>query len=365
VIIADPARCPAHLTCGGGSDTFRCRIYRSFDGTDPIPGEDFDPASPIPLNYEPLIDQQIWWQMKTIDRSGNLGPLSTPLKLIFKGKHKLPPPHIVQVSVVDEATALVRIRFRSLEPNSLLGFILYKQYNTEPNIAPKQYVARYHDNNLAGSQNDPTQPPDPAEPDQWTLRPNAKTLDQQPGVIPSTFICPTSLPSTGGFLCYDDLKGQYVMQAGVQETHDIILHLAAIGWSGQEGYSVPYVWDGWVPDDVLDWPTLRAQNYLFEPAQASALTVTPSAGTVQLTWSAYPSGCDGTAARPFIVFRKRGGADRWQQISPPFTCDGANTAMSYRDNDIQSGLSYTYTVIRLGSMGEFSFRFGPASGVAP
>ncbi|HYV85620.1 MAG TPA: hypothetical protein VFB49_06910, partial [Patescibacteria group bacterium] len=67
-------------------------------------------------------------------------------------------------------------------------------------------------------------------------------------------------------------------------------------------------------------------------------------------------------------FRRRGAAVRWQQVSPPFGCDlqaPDPTQLAWRDADVEQGLSYTYTVIRLGTRGEFEFRYGPATAVAP
>jgi hypothetical protein len=358
IIISDPARCAPRLACGHQGDIFGCRLYRSFDDQDYLPGADFS-APDVPLDFAPLIDTKIWSTVRTFDRSMNFGPFSNKVAFILKGKNPIPPPRIVSVAVVDESLGRVDITFRSLKPEALLGFALYvrNQGQDDANPPPEQLVVHYHPGSLAG-------PPDTSvSPPQWTLKATAKPLSQ---VIHIGANPPPTPPDT--YLYYDDIEALYVMRVDLPDVKDLVLRLVGIGWSAQEGLSIPYVWDGWQPGDgVLDWPQFRSDNYRFQGPLAT-LTVTPAPGQMSLSWTAQPDGCVGGNDRPFIVFRKRGGAARWQQISPPFGCDlqaPDPTQLAYRDTDIEPGLSYTYTVIRLGARGEFEFRHGPATAVAP
>ena len=357
IIISDPARCAPRLGCSHQGDTFGCRLFRSFDDQAYLPGADFS-APDVPLDFSPLIDTKIWSAVRPFDTSMNFGPLSNKVAFILKGKHPIPPPRIVSVAVVDESIGRVDITFRSLKPEALLGFALYVRNKGQDDANPppaEQLVTHYHASSLAG-------PPDTsATPPQWTLLPTAKPLSQ---LIPIG----TNPPPTPTYLYYNDVEALYVMRVDLPDVKDLVLRLVGIGWSAAEGLSIPYVWDGWQPGDgVLDWPIFRSDNYRFEGPLAT-LTLAPAAGQMSLSWTAQPDGCAGGTARPFIVFRKRGAAVRWQQVSPPFGCDlqaPDPTQLAWRDADVEQGLSYTYTVIRLGLRGEFEFRYGPATAVAP
>jgi len=371
VILTDPGLCPVRLDCGSAPDVFRCRLYRSFGEGDPRPDDDFDPAQGITGDFSPMIDQKVVWQVRTIDTSGNLGPLSNPVAVLHLGQFPLPAPRIVQVNPA--GAGFLRIRFRSLEPHALLGFALYKRYQDPNEATPPapawEFVARFHDLNLSATPFDPN-----ADPVEWAPKAAAKPLDQQPSGIQgsSTFECPDpgALPPDQPFLCHQP-GGIYIMQVPIDETHDLVLRMSAVGWSGREGLWQPYTWDGWTPGDgVLDWPKVRSENYLFDAANAG-LTATPGVNAgqqvIDVSWAPFPGGCGAGPAgpRPFIVFRKRGTATRWQQISPPFVCTGQPSSVDYQDRDIQSGFSYTYIVMRLTDVGEFRHRFGPATVMAP
>lgn len=376
-IVADPTRCPAQLTCGSGPDVFRCRLFRGFDDRPPLPGADFPPGQEVPADFAPMIDEKVVFQAQAFDTSGNRGPLSAPLHVLYLGQKPLPAPRIVQVSIAGTGNDHLRIRFRSLRPELLLGFALYKRHQDPDQDAPPdpvwEFATRFHDQNLGAQPYDPSPPP--GEPVAWVVLGGAESLDERPsGIQPNptgAFECPTVLPQDQTFLCYRPLEGIYVMQLPMPETHDLVLKLHAIGWSGREGLGLPYLWDGWTPGDgVLEWPLFRDDNRLTDAGQ-TALAATPgSAGPLHwfdLTWDAYPDGCLAGAAgpRPFVVFRRRQQAALWQQISPPFVCDAGNPALVYRDTDVQPGFSYIYTVIRLDQEGEFSVRFGPVSVTAP
>ena len=358
ILIADPARCPVHLTCGAAGDTFRCRLYRAFDGGDPLPGEDVPPAAPFPVDFAPMIDHKLVIQAKALDKSFNISPMGSPVAFVYKGAKPLPPPRIVSVALSDPE-GYVRIRFRSLAPEALLGFALYRQVAPpDGDPLPEQLTVRHPAANLSAA------PVDAVSPADWAVKAGAVNLSQVPG-----FLLPSDPVAQGDdWLYYNTAEGLYVLKVNVVDTADLILRLVAIGWSGEEGLSDPYVWDGWQPGDgILDWPAFRSANYRFIGSEAD-LTATPAAGQMMLSWTAHPDGCLADAAlgaRPFVVFRMRGSATRWSQISPPFVCDGQNSSLTFLDNDVEPGLAYTYIVVRLDGSGEFTFQNGPTTAVAP
>ena len=135
-----------------------------------------------------------------------------------------------------------------------------------------------------------------------------------------------------------------------------MLGLVSVGWSGREGEFEPQMIHA-TTDGVLEWPRIRRANIWGFPNNLAAGWNSVDA-SIDLTWTANPNGCDDNSERPFIVFRKRGSNPNWEQISPPFICDGANTSMLYKDHDVQPGFSYRYVVIRLGISGEFEAQFG-------
>ncbi len=146
------------------------------------------------------------------------------------------------------------------------------------------------------------------------------------------------------------------------------LKLVAISWSGKEGNFLPYVWDGWTPHDgFLDWPRFRDRNHLFwAPLTSLGATFDPINNSMDLSWTPNPQGCTQPENRPFVVYRKRGSATRWAQISPPFVCaTSTDTVMSFRDTDVEPGMTYTYTVVRQDADGEFSMQFGPQAATVP
>ena len=346
---ADPRRCPPRVTPDKPGDTYGYRLWRGFDGGSLVPGSDTT-VTPIPLDFQPITDTKMSIAVQTYDASGNLSAKSNAISFILLGAWPLPPPHII--SAADSGQGKVKLRFRSLQPDRLLGFALYKEYQEgdDPPSA-SELVVRYHNQNIGGS----------VGPGAWAIKPGATTLDQVPGFIRTTD------PNATNFLYYNDLEQVYVMQANVGELDNLVLRLRALGWTGKEGLDIPHHWNGWAVDTVLDWPRERSSNMLFQNLN-TALTVTYSSGPERMTleWSASNLyGC--TPAPDFVVFRRRGGATRWQQISPPFSCDMTApdpTALSFVDTDVQAGLSYTYTVVRLGQNGEFQVQYGPTTQTA-
>jgi hypothetical protein len=361
ILITDPARCPVDLECSASGDLWGCRLLRSFDDVTYASGKDFVGTQPVVMKgtFAPRIDQKIWIKGTAFDKSYNMAVPSEPVSYIVKGQYPLPPPRIVQVALLDDSTGRVEITFRSVEPNALLGFALYKQHEPQgPPADQGDFVVRFADQNLSAD------PPDPSQPDQWAVLPGATTLDQLPDFFDPPW---QSDPSIDG-LYYDQLDGVYVMRTVLGESHDLVLRLMAIGWSGEEGESLPYSWDGFTAnDDVLEWPEFRDVNR-GEKGEPSVLAATYDGAfdAIRLEWEAYPDGCENKDARPFIVFRKRAGAKRWAQISPPFRCaQDLNPNLEYRDRDVETGFSYTYTVIRLSSDGEFDFQYGPETEAVP
>jgi hypothetical protein len=264
----------------------------------------------------------------------------------------LPEPLVIWAS--EPATAgRIKIKFRSLQPDRLLGFALYKEYQgpEEETATGYELIVRYDETSL-GQETSPGS-------GWWARKPGATTLDQVPGFIRTTD------PTSDSFLYYNDLDQFYVLQADAGELQDLVLKLRAIGIMGREGLDKPFHWDPSTPaDTVLDWPRIRAGN---RGGDAPVLTVTYAQFPDRMTleWTADSGGCNNDP--DFIVFRKRGRANRWQQISPPFHCNLSLPQaenMSFTDTDVQPGFDYSYVVIRLYSDGEFSRQFGPASQTA-
>jgi hypothetical protein len=351
VIIWDPEEHEADEDCPDGriritgihpDDTFGLRLYRSFDNVDYQPGIDF--KNNTWATFEPTIDAKIWATATTYDRSGNLGPHSDPVFWVVA--KKLPAPMIESIAILPGLPDHVKIKFRTLEPSNLLGFALYR-YNKSPSedipedLSVYDFVVRHHDSNLSASQ---------ASPGEWAVLPGASTLDN---------LLPTSQPSTDTYLYYDDVDDIYILQAELPNLSldGLVIGLVSVSWSGREGDFQPYTIQA-LTDGVLEWPSIRQANWWGFPGNLVAAWNSGD-GSIDLTWTANPNGCTDHADRPFIVFRRRGGNPRWEQISPPFGCDGTNTSMLYKDYDVQPGFTYRYVVIRLARSGEFDAQFGP------
>lgn len=346
--IANPRICPLEVDFTPNPDAFGLRLYRSFDGVSYLPHKDCT-TGPCVIDYAPTIDQKIWYRVRPFDKSLNLGAFMGPFKFLYLGQ-PLPPPRIISVAIVDEISGRVEIRFRSVQPAMALGFALYKEHQNAPGY---QLVVRHHNQNLSANA---------ISPGQWVPQPGAQALNQIPG-----FLGPPA-PAPQDFLYYDNLEGEYVLNTVLGDTAAVTLKLVAISWAGKEGKFVPYVWDGWTPGDgFLDWPEFRDHNYIFW-LLSSLLTATYDAvnNWIDLSWEPNPDGCNAPESRPFIVYRKRGSAVKWTQISPPFVCASAGqTLMTYRDTDVEPGMTYTYTVVRQNADGEFSMQFGPDTESVP
>jgi mono/diheme cytochrome c family protein len=354
VIVSDPNACPVTVTSPLPGDAFGTRLYRSFDNLTYVPGVDSDGMHVE--TFAPLVDSRIWVAGKDFDRSGNFSVQSAPVSWIIVGLNRLPPPRVVSVTLLPGLPEHIRIRFRSLAPENLLGFALYKHVIETTDSTPTtlgDFVVRYHDTNLSTEQTVVS----PAS-GEWAVKPGAQHLGM---------LLPNSEPAGDAWLYYDDVDGVYVMQVNTGDTEGLVLDLVAIGWSGREGQYAPYRYAGAANDGMLEWPSQRTTNSILFELQSDNLVASWNAGDQanDLTWTAAPDGCTEDALRPFVVFRKRGNATRWQQVSPPFRCDGGNTAMIYKDRDVEPGLNYTYQVIRLGPGGEFQAEFGPQTVMVP
>jgi hypothetical protein len=348
-IVADE-RCQPQLTPAAPGDPFRYRQFRSFNGIDYEPGVDV--PGPFQVDFTPTVETPVYIKVRPYDWNHNWGLESPPVKHISLGL-PLPAPRIV--SVFDAGSGRIKVVFKSLPPDRLIGFALYKQYQgpDDADPTPREFAVRYAPENLGN----------PWQPGKWVVKPGAKPLNELPGFIS------TVDPAQNNFLYYNDLDGVYVMQAYVADLDDLVLSLHAIGWSGNEGLTIPTPWDGWIPgDSVVDWPRFRTFNLALESG-IDDLTATYSAAPAQvrLDWVANPQGCEDNADRPFVVFRKRG-TGPWQQLSPPFGCTVSNSTeepLHYIDRDVEPGRTYAYRVIRLDRLGEFQLTFGPATITVP
>jgi hypothetical protein len=355
VIIFDPqsAICPgvtASLPLEDGA--IGARIYRSFDGADWAAGADFEGTHEE--TFAPLIDSAIHLRARPFDASGNLGAETNGDRYFVKGLFPLPAPRIVSVAVNPQNDHL-EVQFRSLAPENLLGFSLYVNHLGTDGQIPAEVGARvvgYHPANLAGPQANPA-----SYPFQWVVLGGAAPLaDRLPAAGPN-----------GGSLAWDAIDELYILDVDPQgdPLEGMVLRLVAVGWSGAEGLTTPYAVGG-QSDGILEWPTFRTSNHkgftlLQDDLQA---TYNPGHGTIDVEWTANPGGCGVNDNRYFIVFRKRGPAPAWEQISPLIRCDPAQPApfdMRFKDGDVEPGLgiSYEYTVIRLTERGEFWEQYLP------
>lgn len=344
-VIADE-RCRPQLTPSAPGDPFRYRQLRSFNGIDYEPGQDV--SGPFQVDFTPTVETPIYVKVRPYDWNLNFGVESPPVKFIGLGI-PLPAPRIV--SVIDAGNGRLKIIFKSLAPDRLIGFTLYKQYQgpDDADPTPREFVYRFSNANLGSEYT----------PGTWAVKAGAKPLAELPGFIS------TVDPVSNTFVYYNDLDGVYVMQANVGEVADIVLSLHAVGWSGKEGLTIPTPWDGWIPGDkIVDWPMFRTFNFPWQTA-VDNLTAThlASPNRVRLDWNANPQGCENPVQRPFVVFRRKG-TGAWHQVSPPFTCTVSGPteeALTFTDSDVEPGRSYQYRVIRVGSEGEFLMTFGPAT----
>jgi mono/diheme cytochrome c family protein len=331
-------------------DTFGARLYRSFDDGDYAPSVDFDGTHVEP--FEPLIDTRVFVKYKPFDASGNLGPFSGGGNFfIVKGLFPLPPPQIVSATV-NTQTDHLEIKFRSLDPQYLTGFVLYTNHLNDDGTLPTDIgnrVVRYANFNLSAF----PMMNSVAYPHQWIVLNSALPLADR-------------LPATGSnnsSLAYDAIDDLYILDVDPQgdPLEGLVLNLVAVGWSGVEGLYAPYDLGG-KSGGVLEWPKFRTANHLF--FLLDDLEVNVAGQTIDVQWTAHPGGCVINDERPFVVFRKRGTASRWEQISPLIQCDTANVPpfdMLFKDVDIEPGrnINYQYMVVRLSTTGEFMAQYGP------
>ncbi len=351
--IIDPKACLPEFHSQADAETFKIRPYRSFGDDSFEAGADVPPG-PFTVDFKPLVDTLLTVEIDAIDRSGNRARSLQRQTFAMKG-NPLPPPRVVSVALVDEAVGRVKVTFRSLKPAALLGFSLHRSYQG-PNDAqptPEQFVFKGPDANLGGAVGN----------GQWAVKTGAQPLSKVPGLVRTTD------PDAPTFLYYNDLEDVYVLQADVEDVDDLRLTLGAIGWSGQRGHVAPHAWDGWTPPDGrLAWPQFRDENAWMPPdGDVLTATVEGSPARVRLAWTAYPAHCD-VNSRPFVVFRQRGGAPRWQQVSPPFNCNLAAadpTQLSFVDTDVEPGFQYRYRVVRQDAAGEFSHLYMLATASIP
>jgi hypothetical protein len=365
-----PPPCPPYLVVPEHPDAFRYRIYRSFNGDQFFAAEDVEPTECqgagfdcLQSEFRPKLDQKVWYQVQAIDKSGNTSGISNVADFLEFGSAKAPAPKITEVWLSPNAAdttapnGWIIVRFRALPPNSLLGFVLYKKYRF-PNwhqyfqtIGPGTFVTRFHDDNLSETQPDPN-----TYPGLWEVKPGARTLD---GILSTT---PPGNPNPTGdendyYLIYDPDENEYEMWVDVEETADIHLQLAAIGWTGHEGHLGGYTWTGYqANDDELDWPKYYDTTYLL--TIDSDLQVNPMAGYNELRWAPpdiTPDCFD--SGETFVVFRQRNNSPNWKQISPLFSCF-ENWEIWYHDHDVEDGFCYSYVVVRLDEMGEFASQYG-------
>jgi hypothetical protein len=359
VVMWDPR---AQNTCPDGvrisattpDDTFGSRLFRSFDDETYLAGKDFE--NETYEDFSPLIDSPVFVNVKGFDASGNFSAPSDNAFWIVWGL-PLPAPQIYSLAQLQgPLEGYVQIRFRSLPWNNLLGFALYKHNIEADEDIPAdigELVIRFQDGNLSTYQ---------VSNGQWAVLPGAQSLADVP--------IPVTDPGGPSFLYFDIVDQSYVMQAYVGDTDGLVLNLVAIGWSGREGYFQPYLQQGIPHDGVLDWPQFRATNPLsFELINDLQVSYSGPTQSMVLTWTD-PYNCVDDDVQPFTIFRRRGGAQRWEQITPPFQCDGTNPTLQYLDDDVEpladgSPRLYEYVVVRLQRSGEFKVMYGPKGATAP
>ena len=194
------------------------------------------------------------------------------------------------------------------------------------------------------------------DPFQWAV-----TIDD-PGSLADYL--PQSNPGVGPYLYYDAQSDIYELVTNLNLTSGVQLYLAAIDWAGEEGPGRLQLWDGWNSnDDFLDWPEHRRDTDQPDSADVS-LNVSDLGTVMELIWTPQPQvqgevTCFQGDRRPFIVYRRRHGAPKWEQISPLFTCNGSppGGVIRFEDTDVEDGLYYTYTIVRLDPGGEFDVQY--------
>ncbi|MEE4299304.1 MAG: cytochrome c, partial [Pseudomonadales bacterium] len=312
-------RCQPRVTCNKGSDAFGCRLLRGYDGLDYRASKDF--ANDLDIDWEPAVDTRLWVEAQAFDKSMNLSlPSGNGVNFILFGKWRLPPPRISEVILTgDQFNPTVKIRFRSLKPEQLIGFVLYKG---KPSVAQrsiggveKEFVTSLPAQNLLESPN-----PGNSDPPVWGPRSSAQALSEIPG-----FVVPVVPVTPGEYLFYESSTQQYEMQIDIGESENVVLYMAAVGWSGIEGLSTGYMWDGWVRGDgILQWPNFQVFNGRgpLVPQKSQITAVYDGVNEViDLDWEAWPEGCDTVDDRPFVVYRRRGSSPIWKQMTAPFRCD--------------------------------------------
>ncbi len=334
--------CPGEITANAPGSPFLYRVERSFDGVNFVPGK--DSGSPIVVGVGTMIDQAVSTRVRAIDKSGNMGPVSNTVRWVQEGA-PLPAPQIVSVARLSGGQ--IKLSFRSLEPAQLLGFVLTSTDTSgeEPlQFAETTTISVQHPLNIGGN----------VDGERWAVLAGAQALSSRINTQ-----CNDLAP--GESLCYSSLDQLYYLQAPLADQDEVTLRLRAIGWSGRQGSTTPYPWDGWQANDgELDWPTLRSKNTPGQDADATlALTQLSGPLRVQLSWTAMPDGCN-VNTRRFVVYRKRG-SGAWQQLSQPFVCDTSQSnphLMSFIDTDVQTNMTYAYQVYRFTTNGEFQIVFG-------
>lgn len=356
-ILAVPGTCAARLTCPAGGDTFACRVYRSLDGSTFHSGQDVPAGQALDLGFQPLIDSEIHFQARAIDPSGNLSPPTPDVIVIYEGKNPLPPPRVISTTLLDAVTGMIKVRFRSLAPDAILGFAFYRQYagpdDPDPPapVHPDDFVARFP---KPAAVPPLTLSAAPMAAGKWKVLANASPLasrlDQVTDPAPK--------------LMYDAAEKVYEMTLLVGKTDDIVLRLAVVGWSGKESSTIPFRWAGFDTGDLtLDWPEWPKKNKLNLPGSATLnVTPLPAQGRTDVSFTPYPDCGSDSEFRPFVVFRRRGASPHWQQISPPFFCL-SNSSLVYQDVDVEDGFHYSYVVVRLAANGEFKHQYGPTAPV--
>jgi len=353
-LVTDPTLCPPEIHYDFPGDTFRFRLFTSVTGEsgDYRSGPDHDNiAQP---DYSPSLTTKVYWKAKGFDKSTNFSPFSNPISVVLQGKEALPVPQILSVELLSLQNKEVKIRFRGLNPNQLLGYALYEWKSQKyDDIGPPDnrgvFNTRYPNATLSTE-------PLANDPFQWAV------LVANPDALADHL--PAQKPANGPYLFFEQQNEIYELVTNLNQTHSVLLYLAAIDWAGGEGPGRLKLWDGWNAfDDFLDWPEHRRDNDLPDGIDVS-LNVTELAAALRVEWTPQPQvegevTCFQGDRRPFVVYRRRQGAQKWQQISPLFVCTGdpLGGVIGYEDADVEDGLYYTYGVVRLDPDGEFDVQY--------
>jgi mono/diheme cytochrome c family protein len=353
---------------GPGEQPYHRRLYRCLgdSAADCRSGPDFPELVSPEEDLVPMLDTKTWVMVRGYDRSGNLTGPSNLEPVVIEGAREIPAPRIISARLLDAATNKYGIRFRSIDPAGLIGFALYaKHHEAEIDLAvdPRgPLMGGLPTVNLIDTLDNV-----------WVIRSGAETLDQ---------VLPGVPPPTTPYLIYEGERVYELVSeikvGGEPVSRPVRFDLVGVGWSGREGASVPFVTSDFeLADAELEWPTHRSETRSPLPDGADlSITLTPvgvggGGPYMVVQWQPTPvcmGATDPILGRPFAVFRRRGHAPRWQQISPLFDCfSGApHPHMVYQDHDVQEGFWYDYTVVRLGDAGssagagEFDIQHGPS-----